>query len=289
MRKFLLPFFLVASIAIWALWPAEQSRVDIKKRAAVNATCKVDEVGTGVLLETGYVLTARHVIGEDVIERTRKNVLLQFYGDAIGDVHTASVHYTSPSIDFSILKVDLTKCGYPHIGVKLSTAIPLVGEDVYTIGASLGEPFSISTGQLGEGDSIGPRTSCYISKGNSGGGVFRLSEQFPSLLGIIKSVRYMLQNHSIWITMPMQQQDGSTMVLITQSFFQSYHFVNAMSYYVPTQDILKDLGKVHLTSLVIQHNAIKFSPMAFCLLKTTLQICLVLLSVYCLRKYIFST
>lgn len=169
------------------------------KRAPIHsAACKIstlDRTGSGILLDTGYVLTAGHVIdldGSKKLEEPEKIVELIFYNPDIKFGGTKTITgkvlamINNDELDISIIQ-PLDPTPYKS-SVKLVTDQEYdkieFGTKVFTIGCPLGRPIVRTDGTIAH--PILPHlenTSISILPGNSGGGVFNLDN---NCLGIIK-------------------------------------------------------------------------------------------------------
>lgn len=236
MRKICSSLFalVIALLVVWYLnQPIDTSRVELSKRASVNAAClivKDNHTGSGVLLESGYVLTAAHVVGHPEDEEERA-VTLIFYGD-IRRTFKGRVAYVSEEHDFAFvepLSIDFTST------IKLATVAPLVGTNIYTVGAPLGKPLLISPGIIGEGlDGVG-RTVCHIVWGNSGGGVF--DSKTNVLYGILNRVDTIHAAGQFRTFVP----SGPDTLVAVQGHFQFKLPIFAMSMYVPAEAMENEL------------------------------------------------
>jgi hypothetical protein len=167
-------------------------------REAYNATCKVENprgVGTGVLLESGYVITAAHVVdwlmkdgNIDMFEAITNSVTFNI--DGVSSVHTALVvamgdWQEREDLDIAILRIE----NPPKSSIRLTTHGDykkyLYGEKIYTIGHTNGDELRVTDGRLDNhykpNESL-DRATCDVYRGNSGGGVFA---EDGRLLGIV--------------------------------------------------------------------------------------------------------
>jgi len=122
--------------------------------AVVNAA---DGVGTAFAVADGQLLTAAHVVGVQTTVQVT----------AGGKTMTARVERTSPTLDVALLSTTL-----PLTPLVLRTHEPRLGEQVYAVGAALGD-LSVTRGVVsGHRNASGfshVQTDAAINPGNSGG------------------------------------------------------------------------------------------------------------------------
>lgn len=122
--------------------------------AVVNAA---DGVGTAFAVADGQLLTAAHVVGvETTVQVT-----------AGGKTMSARVERTSPTLDVALLSTTL-----PLTPLTLRTHEPRLGEQVYAVGAALGDLSATRGVVSGYRDASGfshIQTDAAINPGNSGG------------------------------------------------------------------------------------------------------------------------
>lgn len=162
---------------------------------AFNSTCAIHVRGgsaTGILLNTGYILTARHVIDADdnnVISNEERSVRVSFIADA-SRVHTGTVIYASAGeSDFAIVA---TATKPNRAGVKLISNLDyekvLAGAKLFAIGRSMGQdPPHLTSGiRSTDNHKLRDRAALSIFFGNSGGGVFE--EEGGMLIGLANHI-----------------------------------------------------------------------------------------------------
>lgn len=164
---------------------------------------------SGVLLESGYVLTAAHIVDRNQnnkIDPEEKTLTLYF---PTADFKTKATALASGNfkkyMDIAILKTDRV---VPLPGVKLMTEEEYwslkIGAPIYTIGMQGGfERANITDGRLItiEKDKFSHRNSANTYFGNSGGGVFVNNK----LVGIASSLGMATQRMNIPIFYPNQR------------------------------------------------------------------------------------
>lgn len=175
---------LICFLGTLFLWPEFkiEPQIDKSVSTAYQSVCQITTgkaAGSGVLLESGYVLTASHCIdrnlndkledNEKVVKLTFPNIKFETDADV---VHVGKVQET----DIAILK---PREHPPLIGVKLMSSEEYnklnTGAPLYTIGMQSGLPkANITDGRLIDSPSgeSRHRNSSNTYKGNSGGGVF---------------------------------------------------------------------------------------------------------------------
>ncbi|GEM_PF-5483094 len=148
-----------ATLALMLAGPATASTSDpvALATAGVAVVNAADGVGTAFAVADGVLLTAAHVVGvETTVQVT-----------AGGKTVTARVERTSPALDVALLSTTL------HLtSLSLRTHAPRLGEQVYAVGAALGD-LSVTRGVVsGHRDASGfshVQTDAAINPGNSGG------------------------------------------------------------------------------------------------------------------------
>lgn len=178
---------LICVLGTLLLWPELKIEppIDESVRTAYQSVCQItsetqEGSASGVLLESGYVLTAAHVIDRNQdgkIDDHEKVVKLTFPSNEFET--TATTLYCSDmreGLDIAILK---PKDNIPLMGVKLMSAKEYwklkIGTPVYTIGMQSGQPrANVTDGRIitTPKDKSHHRNSANSYYGNSGGGVF---------------------------------------------------------------------------------------------------------------------
>jgi len=220
------------------------SIINSKMRDAYNATCKIKArygTGSGVLLNTGYILTAKHCVddnGDGRISASERTVKIQFYGDT-ASITTAVVVAVGDKSDFALLKPEEAMPSK----ITLSKITPDIGEKVFTIGMMSADNPHITSGFVSTPGMNGyPRISCYISFGNSGGGLFNSQD---SVVGIVNMIRMQQIIGRCQLMIPM---DGYW--IMSEGPTRHMDQLNGMGYYVPIDAIREELQKKHLLELI---------------------------------------
>lgn len=204
-------------------------RINEHIRDAYNATCRVQNLlgtGTGVLLETGYVVTAAHVVdfnkdGKIDIDESVCN-WVQFDIDGKQETRAAEVVLfgewsKKDSQDIAILRV----INPPPSKIRLATPEEyekyLYGDKVFTIGATNAGPMRVTDGRLDNHYSPETnldRTTCDIYMGNSGGGIF---SEDGLLLGIAIQLHIDYLTTQIEMAVPIPGDSPDEMSLVFAS------------------------------------------------------------------------
>jgi len=216
---------------------------------ALSATCTImgedSNIGTGVLLDTGYVLTAGHCIDLDLsgdLTHQERNIEIAFNG---GERIVGARAVYLGSNDFAILEPQEQISG----GVKFNHVFS-VGDEIHTIGAILGTEPMIFDGHIGHWQDGWARASCFVSHGNSGGGIF--SEE-GEVVGIVHAVATV----PLWSSfeVPVITPDG------TFSLYRSYALggqeINGVCVFLTSLEIKTELSTKNLNVLIRQQRTDK--------------------------------
>jgi len=281
---FILGVVLGALVCVQLLSPEEEeSKIHPEMREAYNATCRVQSrrsKGSGVLLNTGYILTARHCVDDDMdgkITPDERTVQIEFYGDT-AEVSTATVTAIGSNADFALLKPEKNI----RSNIPFAKEVPDIGEKICTIGLMAGETPHITSGFISTPtDSKLSKTSCYISFGNSGGGLF---DDTNRVVGVVNAIRMQPVRGRLHIYIPsnghLMSVHGST---------RHMDELNCMAFYVPIDTIREELMAKNLLVLVDGPPKQPFwGPWEVGLATTLLQVFLIGLFIGVFRKYIFS-
>ena len=212
-------------------------------------------VGSGVYLDTGYLITCSHVVDADsdgYIRANERIVECQFFNKAYPYTQKFEVIYSSRDVDMAILQ-PLTKLNYDK---KILEMIPKTtanekngrpGDRIIAIGASRGEPLTISEGFIGFSKDEFQLASCYISTGNSGGGIFNNTNK---LLGLATAV--FMSNNIIesQVILPSFDKDGEMKLLIGRIDIPIQMEINNICAFTPIVNIRNDLNSKSLGFLL---------------------------------------
>lgn len=292
-NKFLVGLIVGAAVSVAGYYmnvrPPEISRVAPGMRKPLNASCLIttsfrgrNYYGTGILLKSRYILTASHVVdvdGDNRFTPKERDVRVHFYGDS-QETYNARVVYNNSKEDFAILQPEIPE---DIIGMAVSLENSKVGTPVYTIGATNGFPLRISSGHVAEPHGDRHRTSCYISTGNSGGGLFEKNK----VVGIINTVDIKPMHGHMNLLVP--TNDG---FVWTQGRIHINSEVNGVSGYVPIELIREELEYKQIGHLLDELEEVSFFDrpenfLAFGVLKALTQIALILCCTYAFRRQLF--
>jgi len=217
-----------------------------------NATCTVgigDEeglfvapLGTGIILDTGYILTARHVVDLDrdgILSNDERDCVIRF---RYGEVYDAKVLCIGKK-DFALLEctsIRFKMIGYPY--TKAAKRDPMLGEKVHTVGAMSGRNLHVSDGRISIPELGRGRTSCFISRGNSGGGLISENNEH---LGIVVAVG--LENVFDSSTFFIKIQDKT---FLGKTSIHRRVEVNTLCYYESIDQIRTELNRKGLAFLI---------------------------------------
>jgi len=235
-------FVIMIAVLVAALFNIYLSQPD-KFVNSFNSTCTIEsgfaKSGTGVILKSGYVLTAAHVVDLNMngrISNRERNCTAIFRH---GNRYKARVLYLGDQ-DFAILEID--DGFFSKSSAVPSYKTPNLGDEVYTIGAMAGHKPHISTGRVSTPDMNSGRTSCAVHGGNSGGGVFANDGE---QIGVIVAVG--MKREYDTARFPILSDDG--VQIITATIARKTE-VNNVSLYLPTENIRGELVAKNLGFLL---------------------------------------
>lgn len=157
-----------------------------------ETTYRLQGLGSGVIVEGGYVLTNYHVVSDSF--GTADQIFVTVFGE--NRQREATVWGADASADVAILKLAEGE-SLPQLQWGRSDDL-MIGETVIAIGSSLGQPFTVTDGIISalnrsiESDN-GLRlsnliqTNADINKGNSGGPLVNINGEFIGLNSAILS------------------------------------------------------------------------------------------------------
>jgi len=226
--------------------------------APLRASCLVKTAvgsGSGVFLDTGYVITCAHVVDSDMdgyVRANEREVVCEFLGGPYPHGQKFEVVYASRDVDVAILQ-PIIKFNYekrildrlPKISPSLEDGFP--GDKVFAVGAPHTQPLLISEGFIGFSRDKYRRASCFISTGNSGGGIFNTTND---LLGLVTAVFMVRSFTDAEILIPMPKEDGDIQLLIGKMSMPLEVVVNNICAYTSIVDIRNNLNDKFLGSLL---------------------------------------
>jgi len=147
---------------------------------------QVEGLGSGVLVEGGYIITNNHVIDSDYGQPDK--IYITFHKD--DKRYEARVIGMDPASDVSILKLS-EEINRPGLSWGRSNDL-MIGETVIAIGNALGQPFTVTNGIISalnrtiDVDSTSSltnliQTNADINRGNSGGPLVNINGDFIGL------------------------------------------------------------------------------------------------------------
>jgi len=256
---------------------------------AFNATCTIEtsdkDIGTGVLLDTGYILTAAHVVDENnnnKIEDDERETKVTFHNHTgIVSVHSATALYTfrDDYLDYAVLEIK----GGLYSEVSLDLLPPKLGDRVFTIGCTRGYAPHISAGlestQTEDSGLLG-RAGISVYSGNSGGGIFIETQR---LVGVVSKVG--VDTEYTRITFPIPSKEGFAFASTT---IRRTIYLPNWTEYTRSHHIYLGLRNKGLGFTVVKPE--KSNEILFIYLragaKTALQIIVVICAFYFTRKYL---
>jgi hypothetical protein len=152
--------------------------------------------------------------------------------------------------DYAIIE---TLAGETIEGVEIAGYGPKIGEPVYTLGCSMGHSPAMSAGHIGDTSHGSRRTSCYIATGNSGGLLYK--KESGEAIGVMVQVDLKTINarfaYSIFTEKALHYGFAHGPIR---------YELNAISTYVPMQEIMKDLDKRNAGFIMSGKEEFSLSP-----------------------------
>jgi hypothetical protein len=261
-------------------------------RNTFNATCIVGNgsaklgliipMGTGIVLDTGFILTARHVVdinGNNKLEANERDLVVQF---KYGGLHPVRVAYFGKK-DFALLMPDLDFSLRPS--VKASRRNSVLAEKIHTVGATAGQSLHVTTGHISMPYGGRGRASCYISGGNSGGAIVDENNEH---LGVVVAVglRHAFLRAQSVLTIKNKSYMSNTVLHVRDE-------VGSLCFYVPIKQVrseIADKNLGHLLDVLPQQPLLDslYGPFMAGGLTLLYQIILFLLAVFYVRRHLFS-
>jgi S1-C subfamily serine protease len=297
MRKFVSAFLFIfgvtlgLAVAYVSATPsvAEINRAnDERMRHSYLSVCKVKSrngIGSGVLLDTGYILTAAHVVDSDgngILSPNERKVRVSFNLQS----YTARVVYMNRSMDYCVLDSFGAKRDHIDNAATFTIIPPRLAERVYAIGHTNAEPLFLSEGRVTTQMRGAGRSSCYVYQGNSGGPLFNADHE---VVGIIFGMGFDVKSDTFTVDIP--SDDGMNLVFGSVRRMQP---VNGISFYAQNTLVFLDLIQKNLeTTIIIPREPTTYEKLSvwftFGLAKSFVNITLLLGFVFFIRKHLFGS
>jgi hypothetical protein len=258
--------YLVTFLLLLLIGCGESPKVSSDIKEAYFSSCRVatlGQYGSGILLDTGYILTAAHVIdanGDNVANEEERDVSVEFFSP-VASIHSASIIFLGKwndddTHDIAVLKID----NPPRSKIRLlplgSYDNLLFGESIYTIGCPVGMSPRVTDGRIDTNfsgrDEVSKklgRCTAEIYGGNSGGGVFR----DESLIGLATQGygEYKTMNINMMVPIPLE---GGGMTLMMGTGQATYiEIVSSWTEFVTAKQIVNLLDERGLKSVYQKH------------------------------------
>lgn len=260
-------------------------------KLAYLSTCKIevedenfpgdkDEyfIATGVLLDTGYVITAAHCIDVNdngSISPNERNPIVTFYG-SIASVHTGYTVFCGKKGGFDIAVVQLDNS--PQSLISLGEA--KFGDELFTIGMTRGEKPNISVGCESSPYNNHARATIAVWVGNSGGGIWNNKQE---LVGFVTRVGMARNNATV--TIPTLDEDGITFI---QGRLTTYSPMSNWLSYTNAEEFKTELDTRRLTFFYKAIKSESMFPIYNTYLRMALHVFGILFCVSVFRKYLFG-
>lgn len=258
---------------------------------SILATCRIDAgtgSGSGVLLDTGYILTAAHVVdrnNNEVLELNERSVIIEFFDDfgIVSSVHNGRVVCISGDerIDFAIIEIpEKIKSK-----IKLVEDYVRVGDKLYTVGCPKGRTPHITFGHKSTDDyGIQSRASLDSYFGGSGGGIYISNLE---VVGVMRGIGVHKRIAHTTASIVVGEGDKAKLhfILGQASYFD---VIPSWTEYISAYHIMNSLEDKNLLFVVIADSEELDLTYVKWALITLLQVAGVLLCVFVLRKQIFS-
>ncbi|RMH09276.1 MAG: serine protease [Nitrospirae bacterium] len=163
---------------------------DASSRQAVRSP-QLTIRGTGVLLQDGYLLTARHAVER---QQGSRRIVPRTIAVLTSDLHElpATLVGEQTVVDIVVYRVDPTLLPPSLLSVPFGKNDPKPGDEVFTVGYPLGWGPAMSFGRVGNPRTFLPTAHTRLiqvdlsaCRGNSGGGLFNASGE---LVGMVHAI-----------------------------------------------------------------------------------------------------
>jgi hypothetical protein len=251
---FLSVLFCAGLLVGWMYSTPSKSRPNATKEFidAYEASCTIviggGNSGTGVILNTGYVVTAAHLFDIDndekvtIWERLMRDVAIRTWDGRVYPcfvIACGSGWDEDVNEDIAILQI--MDVNGPTSNVRLATnrtvnTMPL-GQSLFVIGRTDSGPPHITTGVLSSPSGSGRgRVSATVSYGNSGGGVF--NRETGELVGVITNLRVSKRYAPFTVTIPHLSAKKKVLGMITvYSQIEYWDFLSDWGEFLDADDI----------------------------------------------------
>lgn len=182
-------------------------KINPKYRTSFESTCAIvthtfmgaSLSGTGVLLDTGYIITARHVVDENrngKIDKGEEDVYVKFFNKKDSPIKAGKLVWMAPKHDFAFIKLNRPERSKIRFATVRQYNNAFIGDNVYSFGHWLGKhEVHMTKGVISTSKSpVYGRTSMQVFYGGSGGAVFL--ERNGLVLGINTNMR-LFQRHIV--------------------------------------------------------------------------------------------
>lgn len=283
--------WVVIFLAIFARPIQHDINISPAVKSAYLATCMIeiedanypgdkDEyfIATGVLLDTGYVITAAHCVDVDdngSISLYERRPIVTFYG-SIASVHTGTTVFCGKKGKFDIAIVQLDNP--PQSSISLGEA--KFGDELFTIGMTRGEKPNISVGRESSPYDNHARATIAAWTGNSGGGIWSNKQE---LIGFVARIGMARNNAAI--TIPVPTQDG---IVFVSGKFTTYSPLSNWLSYTNIEELKTELDTRRLTFIYEPIEAESMFSVYIIYIITMLHIFGILFCVLVFRKHLFG-
>lgn len=240
--------------------------------------------GTGVLLDTGYILTAAHTLDRNRdmrVSNGERSVKVSF-GDDISDRHRGRVIYFDMRMDFAFVEIF---DGEEHLGdgVSITLVNPDLADRIYAIGCTNGQPPILSEGRTSYDVGRLGRASCFVYSGNSGGPILNENHE---VFGVVVGMGFSAKTDRFVV--PTGEKGEFRVGSVTR-----IEPISGICYYVKTEDIYVKLLSKNIQSLLVKEPELLIHDpryhYAIGLLESIIGIQIFLMFVYSIREHLFGS
>lgn len=242
--------------------------------------------GSGVLLDTGYILTAAHTFDwnrNGSISSQERHCKVAF-GDGTDDEHEARVVYFDFLLDFAILEPHSANL-HMRDAVSISIVAPKLADPIYTIGCTNAQPPMLSEGRISYSIGSAGRASCFVYSGNSGGPLFNT---FNDVIGVVVAMGFSPKRDRVVVPIP--SEDGMQMSIGSVTRIEP---ISGICFYTKVEDIYFQLAVRNIDVLVKKkpektlYEKLRH-PYIIGAANTTVQVGLFLAFVFFIRRHLFG-